>query len=315
MEALSNTFIAALESGDENAVAAVPKSDWHNHASNGGNVRMAGIPIPQRPDTFPSLLAMEEWAHMHIKQWFPKPERYGAAFAQAAADGVTVLAMSFITSELEICPTIGDFISVVQDLHMQYAPGVLFLPELAFFSGSDIALEEARLDEILSHNFFTSVDICGEENADAFARFKGIYRRARAAGLRLKAHAGEYGTADDVLAAAETLELDEVHHGIAAADSALVMQWLARNKIQLNVCPSSNIILGRVADYCSHPIRRLVDFGVPVTVNSDDMLIFDQSVSREYLNLFNCGLMTAAELDWIRRTGLRVGGECNCGMC
>lgn len=82
------------------------------------------------------------------------------------------------------------------------------------------------------------------------------------------------------------------------------MRWLADHKIQLNVCPSSNIMQGRVKSYNSHPIRKLYDFGIPVTVNTDDLLIFNQTVSQEYLNLFKASLMTAEELNDIRETGL-----------
>lgn len=54
-------------------------------------------------------------------------------------------------------------------------------------------------------------------------------------------------------------ELAEVHHGIAAANSEFVMNWISKHKIQLNVCPSSNVMLSLVEDYSVHPIRRLYD--------------------------------------------------------
>lgn len=110
---------------------------------------------------------------------------------------------------------------------------------------------------------------------------------------------------DDVMEAVEELELDEVHHGIAAANSDFVMSWLAKNNVQLNICPSSNVKLRVVESYSTHPIRKLYDSGIPVTINTDDMLVFNQSVSQEYLNLYNSGLMTAEELDCIRETGLK----------
>lgn len=101
------------------------------------------------------------------------------------------------------------------------------------------------------------------------------------------------------------MELDEVHHGIAAAKSEFVMKWLANHKIQLNVCPTSNIKLQVVESYSTHPIRILYDNGIPVTINTDDMSVFNQSVSQEYLNLYKSGLMNADELDFIRKTGLK----------
>jgi adenosine deaminase len=82
------------------------------------------------------------------------------------------------------------------------------------------------------------------------------------------------------------------------------MKWLCDNKIQLNICPTSNILLSRVENYKVHPIRKLYDNGIRVTVNTDDMIIFDQSVSEEFLNLYNSGIFNAVELNEIRENGL-----------
>lgn len=84
------------------------------------------------------------------------------------------------------------------------------------------------------------------------------------------------------------------------------MSWLSAHHIQLNVCPTSNIMLGVAENYGSHPIRKLYDCGVPVTINTDDLLIFNQSVSQEYMNLYQAGLMTTEELNEIRMRGLGV---------
>ena len=303
---MKNDFIDALTNNDLNGVTAVEKSDLHNHAANGGNFRYAGIQIEKRPEFFDSIEDMELWAHANIKYQFPKIKRYEAAFVQAANDNISVLSMSFIRTEMEMCETVSEFVTLIKDLKNKFAPGITFFPELAFFSGTDIDYENSVIDEILSFNFFKSVDICGApEKAQPLKNFKKIYQKAKDAGLRLKAHAGEFGTADNVMEYAEELELDEVHHGVAAVSSPQIMKWLAKHKIQLNVCPTSNIILGRVKDYISHPIRIFYDNNIPVTVNTDDMLIFDQSVSQEYLNLYNCGLMKADELENIHMTGLK----------
>ena len=83
----------------------------------------------------------------------------------------------------------------------------------------------------------------------------------------------------------EVLDLDEVQHGIGAAESVEIMRWLSENQIQLNVCPTSNVMLDGVSELAAHPIRILFDNGVPVTINTDDLMIFGQSVSEEYRNL------------------------------
>ncbi|MBP3196865.1 MAG: adenosine deaminase, partial [Butyrivibrio sp.] len=142
-------------------------------------------------------------------------------------------------------------------------------------------------------------------SAQPIENFIPIYRRAKTEGLKLKAHVGEWGTAEDVRRAVECLELDEVQHGIAAVNDPSVVRFLVDNKIRLNITPSSNYLLGRVKDMKAHPIAELYRSGVDVTINSDDVLIFDSDVSKEYLRLYRCGCLTADELDDIRKKGLK----------
>lgn len=117
---------------------------------------------------------------------------------------------------------------------------------------------------------------------------------------------GESGTAEDVRRAVDVLNLDEVHHGIGAAESKEVMRFLADNRIQLNVCPSSNVMLGYASSYKAHPIKVLYENGISVTINTDDLLIFDSSIENEYLILYREGVLTAAQLNEIRLNGLRT---------
>ena len=75
-------------------------------------------------------------------------------------------------------------------------------------------------------------------------------------------------------------------------------------RIPLHICPTSNIRLGRIHGYSVHPIRTLFDHGVSVTINSDDIAIFDTSVSEEYVHLYQANVFSASELDAIREYGL-----------
>ena len=68
--------------------------------------------------------------------------------------------------------------------------------------------------------------------------------------------------------------------------------------------PESNIALKIVKSYKTHPIRILFDYGVKVTVNTDDVMLFNAGNSEQYLRLFKSGLLSAEELDLIRMNGL-----------
>ena len=85
-----------------------------------------------------------------------------------------------------------------------------------------------------------------------------------------------------------------------------MIRFLTDNHIRLNITPSSNYLLGRVEDLKKHPIAGLYRSGIDVTINSDDVLIFDSDVSKEYLRLYKCGCLNAEELDDIRKNGLKA---------
>jgi hypothetical protein len=138
-------------------------------------------------------------------------------------------------------------------------------------------IEDIRrwMEPFLALRFYRTLDLSGDEFAQPIENFKPIYRLARVNGLRLKAHVGEWGDADSVWRAVEELELDEVQHGIAAADSPAVMRFLADHRIRLNVCPTSNLMLSRVESLkrrfalprSSHNATGPVDcIGLPQTI-------------------------------------------------
>jgi adenosine deaminase len=85
------------------------------------------------------------------------------------------------------------------------------------------------------------------------------------------------------------------------------MRALANAGLRLNICPTSNVKLGRVESLAAHPIRALFDAGVRVTINTDDPVIFGSTLSEEFLAVFKAGLMTAEELDAIPSRGSAKG--------
>ena len=254
---------------------------------------------------------MHAWNAANIGNFFDNPNGrrmlIKAAFMQAKEDGVTILEIgedvwglgAFFNEHID------DLVDAFETAHKEIAPEI----ELRLQIGMSRHCKIDYLEDCLSHFWgckaFYSIDLYGDELAQPIENFIPIYRRAKIEGLRLKAHVGEWGTADDVRRAVECLELDEVQHGIAAAKDASVIRFLADHRIRLNITPSSNYLLGRVADLRTHPIAKLYRSGIDVTINSDDVLIFDSDVSKEYLRLYQYGCLTAEELDDIRKNGLR----------
>jgi adenosine deaminase len=93
------------------------------------------------------------------------------------------------------------------------------------------------------------------------------------------------------------------------AESPEVMRFLADHRIRLNVCPTSNILLGRVKRLEDHPIRKLFDAGVRVTVNTDDAIVFGVGVSEEFLRLRQSRGSRGRERAGGARRGNRLDGR------
>lgn len=310
----SAAFIRALRAGDAKAVARIPKSDLHSHWLYGARIeafeKYAGHPIPRPPARMSTVKEMVTWARKRLWAVFPTHLEHHkfalrASFEQAKKDGITLLEMSV---DAGICAETfgGDEQKLVRSLsetHKRVAPRIRFVPELSIKGEAFVPVD--FLNRCFATGYFGSLDLYAvEDTGGSYGDYARIYRRAKKAGLKLKAHVGEFGTAALVKKAVETLELDAVQHGISAARSPSVMRWLAKKRIQLNVCPTSNVMLKRVDRMKNHPIRTLFEYGVPVTVNTDDLAIFGQSVSDEYLNLYKARVLSAEQLDSVRRTGL-----------
>ncbi len=106
------------------------------------------------------------------------------------------------------------------------------------------------------------------------SKFERVFAKAREAGFLVVAHAGEEGPAEYVWEALDLLKVNRIDHGVRSEEDSELMQRLIREKMPLTVCPLSNLKLCVVEDMQQHNIRRLLQQGVHVTVNSDDPSYF-----------------------------------------
>jgi adenosine deaminase len=125
------------------------------------------------------------------------------------------------------------------------------------------------------------IDLHGDESAGSAACFAPAFALAREHGLGVRAHAGEARGAESVREAIETLHVQRIGHGVRAVEDPGVVERLQRGDVLLEVAPTSNVRTAVVPNLRAHPIRRLYDLGVPVTVSSDDPLPFFTTIERE----------------------------------
>ena len=160
---------------------------------------------------------------------------------------------------------------------------------------------ERALDMALAHKRrIEGVGLDSAEVGHPPSKFGRVFARARAAGLRCVAHAGEEGPAAYVREALDILRVVRIDHGNRALDDAALVARLVREQVPLTVCPLSNLRLRVVETAAAHPLKTMLDKGLMVTVNSDDPAYFGGYVNDNYaamqtaLNLNRADLVTLA---------------------
>jgi adenosine deaminase len=113
-------------------------------------------------------------------------------------------------------------------------------------------------------------------------KFRQVYDRARAEGFRAVAHAGEEGPPEYMWQALDLLKVERIEHGVRCVDDPRLVDRLAAERLPLTMCPLSNVKLRVVDALADHPVRRLLERGLCVTVNSDDPAYFGGYVAENF---------------------------------
>lgn len=125
------------------------------------------------------------------------------------------------------------------------------------------------------------VDLAGDEENYPPGLFSRPLALAREAGLGITAHAGEFAGPSSIWTAIYQLGATRIGHGIRAVEDPALLDHLRDRGVTLEICPTSNLRLGLVASPSVHPLGRLAEHGVAVTINSDDPMLLDTDISRE----------------------------------
>lgn len=151
-----------------------------------------------------------------------------------------------------------------------------------------------------------ALGLSGTEGCFPPEPFQATFARAREAGLGCTPHAGELAGPQSVWVALRLLHADRLGHGVRSVEDPALVEHLRQHQVPLEVCPTSNVRLGVYADYGAHPLRRLWDAGLYITVSSDDPPLFDTDLNREYAVLIDHFGFQAGELEQISLNGLRA---------
>lgn len=117
------------------------------------------------------------------------------------------------------------------------------------------------------------------------SKFKDVFKKAKEEGFKLVAHAGEEADFSYIYEALDLLGISRIDHGVQSIKSAELMQRLKDEQMPLTVCPNSNIELRVFDNYKEHNIKELLDYGLNITVNSDDPAYFKGYINQNFINI------------------------------
>jgi adenine deaminase len=181
-----------------------------------------------------------------------------------------------------------EFATVIEGLHRAIVDararlGIDASLIMCFLRHLDEADAERTFDAALAfRDRIIGVGLDSSELGNPPGKFRHVFARAHAAGLFLCAHAGEEGPPGYIWEALDVLGVARIDHGVRCMEDEVLVGRLARDRVPLTVCPLSNARLRVVDQLAHHPLRRMMDKGLLVTVNSDDPAYFGGYVNQNY---------------------------------
>ena len=144
-----------------------------------------------------------------------------------------------------------------------------------------IAEKVAELSVERLNNGIIGLDLAGAEGKFPAAPFEGVFKGACQAGMRITIHAGEWGGAENIIEAIHTLNAERIGHGVRIFENPYALDLAIERGITFEVCPTSNYQSGVISPTEMHPLPRMIQAGLCVTLNTDDPSISNIDLTDE----------------------------------
>jgi adenosine deaminase len=151
-----------------------------------------------------------------------------------------------------------------------------------------------------------AVGLDSSEKGHPPSKFSRVFKEARENGFIAVAHAGEEGPSTYVCEALDDLHIRRVDHGNRALEDGALVQRLVREQIPLTICPLSNKRLQVCPDLAAHPLRKMLEMGLLVTVNSDDPSYFGGYLTDNFIAIQQALALDASAIISLGRNGFKA---------
>ncbi|WCN83623.1 adenosine deaminase [Micromonospora sp. LH3U1] len=286
-------------------IAGLPKVELHVHHVGSASPRIVAelaarhegrTPVPADPETLATYFEFRDFAHfievyLSVVDLIRDPEDVWILTHEVARE----LARQQVRyAELTITPyshvrrgiPAPAFCEAIEDARRRaladFGIELRWCFDIPGEAGLPAAEETLRIAVEERPDGLISFGLGGPEIGVPRPQFRPYFDQARAAGLRSVPHAGETTGPQTIWDALNELGAERIGHGISAAQDPELLAYLAERQIGMEVCPTSNVRTRAVASIDEHPLPRLVEAGLLVTINSDDPPMFGTTLNDEY---------------------------------
>ena len=135
---------------------------------------------------------------------------------------------------------------------------------------------------------FIGIDLVGNEEFYSTDFYTPIFKTWKSAGKGLIAHVGENQSVENIQTAIEKLNVDRIAHGIKIIEDQYVIDLAKERKICFDIAITSNLYTGVVGKLEEHPVKQMLDKGLIITIGTDDPVILNTTLNKEYDLLMRC---------------------------
>ena len=294
-------------------IQRLPKGDVHSHLHLSAGIHLLKKEYPKLnlsvPPRYNGFEGMMQFIEQNIDSFMTSSDKVldlmDIGIRSSMADNVTYLEASVDINLFRFFNnSIEKFLEAVDGLKSTYRGRTDFRPEIGIKKNSPTDLIYGLGMQCIESGVFNGLDIYGNEKGVDLSGFQELFLHAKSKKLKTKVHIGEFSGHETIENAIELLAPDEIQHGIHAAESVDTMQMIVERDIRMNISPQSNIALGAVTDLYAHPIRKLYDAGIKLTINTDDLLLFNATLTDQFVQLIEHGIFTFEEINEIRMNAL-----------
>lgn len=166
---------------------------------------------------------------------------------------------------------------------------------------------EAELNALLAHKeSITALDLAGDELGFPGHLFREHFTRARDAGWRITVHAGEAAGPESIWQAIRELGAERIGHGVKAVEDPALMDYLAKHRIGVESCLTSNIQTSTVASLDKHPLATFLNHGILATINTDDPAVQGIDIIHEYQIAAPAAGLSSEQIRTAQQNGLEI---------